>query len=177
MTLNEILREDAEDIYKATEALIRLVDEEALQWKPSTGSNWMTTGQLLKHLATACGMPVRCFVTGDWGMPDGMDPSEMPADEMLPSAEKMPSVESAEEALRLLAEDKAVAMQMFSEVSAERLANERSTAPWGGPEVSLFQHCNGMIWHLAQHKGQLFYYLKLQGKPVNTTHLWMGGGA
>ncbi|MDE0394080.1 MAG: hypothetical protein OYK82_04805, partial [Gammaproteobacteria bacterium] len=40
---------------------------------------------------------------------------------------------------------------------------------------SLFQHCNGMIWHLAQHKGQLFYYLKLQGKPVNTMHLWMGG--
>jgi hypothetical protein len=26
--------------------------------------------------------------------------------------------------------------------------------------------------HLAQHKGQLFYYLKLQGKPVNTTDLW-----
>jgi hypothetical protein len=29
-----------------------------------------------------------------------------------------------------------------------------------------------MIQHLAQHKGQLFYYLKLQGKPVNTAHLW-----
>jgi hypothetical protein len=24
-------------------------------------------------------------------------------------------------------------------------------------------------------KGQLFYYLKLQGKPVNTMDLWMGG--
>jgi hypothetical protein len=22
------------------------------------------------------------------------------------------------------------------------------------------------------HAGQLFYYLKLQGKPVNTGHLW-----
>jgi hypothetical protein len=29
-----------------------------------------------------------------------------------------------------------------------------------------------MVGHLAQHKGQLFYYLKLQGKPVNTAHLW-----
>jgi hypothetical protein len=28
------------------------------------------------------------------------------------------------------------------------------------------------IHHLQQHKGQLFYYLKLQGKPVNTEHLW-----
>jgi hypothetical protein len=29
-----------------------------------------------------------------------------------------------------------------------------------------------MVEHLAQHKGQLFYYFKLQGKPVNTGHLW-----
>jgi len=31
---------------------------------------------------------------------------------------------------------------------------------------------NAMIGHLATHKAQLFYYLKLQGKPVNTGHLW-----
>lgn len=48
-------------------------------------------------------------------------------------------------------------------------------APWGGPERTLFQHCYEMIWHLGQHKGQLFYYLKIQGKDVNTIHLWMGG--
>jgi hypothetical protein len=29
-----------------------------------------------------------------------------------------------------------------------------------------------MVAHLAQHKAQLFYYLKLQGKPVHTGHLW-----
>ena len=29
-----------------------------------------------------------------------------------------------------------------------------------------------MVDHLKQHKGQLFYYLKLQGKPVSTTDLW-----
>jgi hypothetical protein len=29
-----------------------------------------------------------------------------------------------------------------------------------------------MLGHLTQHKGQLFYYLKLQGKPVNTGDLW-----
>jgi len=29
-----------------------------------------------------------------------------------------------------------------------------------------------MIQHLNQHKGQLFYYLKLQGKPVSTPDLW-----
>ncbi len=177
MTLNDILREDAEGVYRATEALMRLVDEDQLDWKPSTGSNWMTVGQLLRHCSDACGMVVKGFVTGEWGMLEGADPEDIPPDEMMPSAERMPTVENVDEALRLLAEDRALAMQIFSDVSEDRLASERSSAPWGGPERSLFQHCNDMIWHLAQHKGQLFYYLKLQGKPVNTMHLWMGGDA
>jgi len=29
-----------------------------------------------------------------------------------------------------------------------------------------------MIEHLKMHKSQLFYYLKLQGLPVNTMDLW-----
>ncbi|MBZ5572905.1 MAG: hypothetical protein LAO09_13620 [Acidobacteriia bacterium] len=45
-------------------------------------------------------------------------------------------------------------------------------APWGGCEVSLFQHLLQMIAHLNQHKGQLFYYHKLIGKDVNTRDLW-----
>ena len=29
-----------------------------------------------------------------------------------------------------------------------------------------------MVQHLDRHKSQLFYYLKLQGKPVTTAELW-----
>ncbi len=29
------------------------------------------------------------------------------------------------------------------------------------------------IDHAKQHKGQLFYYLRLQGKSVNTGNLWV----
>ena len=29
-----------------------------------------------------------------------------------------------------------------------------------------------MVGHLANHKAQLFYYLKLLGKDVNTMHLY-----
>ena len=167
MALSEILKEDAEGVYRTTEALIRLVDESKLDWKPSTGSNWMSVGQLLRHCADACGMTVKGFITGDW--PD------IPPDEMMPSAEKMPTVESVDEAIRILSEDKATTMKLFSKVSEDRLENERTAPPWGGPERTLFRHCHEMIWHLAQHKGQLFYYLKLQGQDVNTMHLWMGG--
>ncbi len=175
MTLKEILRQDAESVYHATEGLFGLVEDSQLGWKPSTGSNWMTVGQLLKHCSEACGMTVKGFITGDWGMPDGMEPGDLPPEEMIPAAEKMPGVQSVEEAVRLLSEDKATTMRLFDEVSEDRLANERSSAPWGGPERTLFQHCHEMIWHLSQHKGQLYYYLKLQGQPVNTMHLWMGG--
>jgi len=29
-----------------------------------------------------------------------------------------------------------------------------------------------MVSHLNAHKSQLFYYLKLMGKDVNTAHMW-----
>jgi uncharacterized damage-inducible protein DinB len=57
-------------------------------------------------------------------------------------------------------------------VEEAKLLAERLIAPWGGPEVSLFQHLLLMIVHLAQHKGQLFYYLKLMEKDLNTADLW-----
>lgn len=40
--------------------------------------------------------------------------------------------------------------------------------------MTLFQQISHMIGHLGQHKGQLFYYLKLQGKDVNTMTLYAG---
>lgn len=173
MTLKQLLREDAAAMYGAAEGLFGLVDEAALDWKPSTGSNWMTVGQLLLHCTDACGKSWRGFATGDWGMP--VDPSEVSQEEMMPSAEKMPSVSNVSEARELLAADKALAMKVLDDISEDRLENERSAPPWGGPERTLYQHLNEMIWHLGQHKGQLYYYLKLQGKDVNTMHLWMGG--
>lgn len=170
MKLVPLLKEDAEGVYRAAEGLFKKVDPKTLNWKPATGSNWMTVGQLLHHASTACGNVVKGFVTGDWGAPAG----DSPPDDMMPSADKMASVKSVEEALKRLAEDKKLAMAMFEKAGEKRLAEERSAPPWGGPERTLYQHCNEMIWHLGQHKGQLFYYLKLQGKDVNTMSLWAG---
>jgi hypothetical protein len=169
-----MLRQDADTVYRTAEGLFKMVDD--LDWKPSTGKNWMTTGQLLMHCTSACGANARGFITGDWGMAmESSGGGDAAGEAMLPQAEAMPSVNSVDEALNLLAEDKALAMKLFAETSEDRLANEVSSAPWGGPKRSLYQHCNEMIWHLGQHKGQLFYYLKLQGKDVNTMHLWMAG--
>lgn len=170
MTLKDFLKEDAESVYAATYGLFTLVDDDSLTWKPATGSNWMTVGQLLLHCTEACGSTVKGFVTGEWGW-DVDDPD---ASAFRP-AEELPTVSSVDEARRLLDADRIRTLQILDDVPEERLAGERIAAPWGGPERTLYQQLSGMIWHLAQHKGQLYYYLKLQGKDVNTFHLWRGG--
>ena len=55
MNWTELLKTEIAMTYGATEGLLELVDEDALDWKPATGDNWMTTGQLLFHLTSACG--------------------------------------------------------------------------------------------------------------------------
>lgn len=158
--------------YAVANSLIDMVDDSELNWKPATGNNWMTTGQLLYHIAESCGSPVKGFATGDWGMPEGVDMSDMPEDAMLPPAEKLPTVSSVAEAKKLLAADKSLAFEILNSCSEERLENENAPAPWDNMEMPLGQRMMQMVQHLNQHKGQLFYYLKLQGKPVNTNSLW-----
>ena len=172
MRLTLLLEQEAEATYAVTEALFKLVDASELGWKPTTGKNWMTVGQLLQHCTTACGSGVKGFVTGDWGLPEGVKFEDMPPDQMLPAAEKMPAAGSVAAALQDLAADKKVCMHFLAEAGEQNLLTKRSVAPWGGPEVTLFQHFLHMIAHLAQHKGQLFYYLKLRGKNVDTGNLW-----
>jgi len=166
MNWTELLMSEIESVYKVTQGLLDLVDEESLDWKPSEGSEWMTTGQLLMHLTIACGAPMCGYVTGDWGLPEEVDINDfsqlreiigLSEEETLPPAEKLPTIGSVSEAKEYLAEDK--------------LANQPSKAPWEDTELILGHRLLHMVAHLSHHKAQLFYYLKLQGKPVNTSHL------
>jgi len=170
MSLTQILLAEAEWTYAIADKLFRRVSDDELSWTPPSGREWMTLGQLLMHCATAgCGQAVRGFVTGDWGMPEGGKPEELAH---LPTAADLPSVGSVAEALRLLAEDRAVALRSIAAAGEEDLLTRRAVAPWGGPEATLFEHLLHMIAHLTQHKGQLYYYLKLMGRDVNTADLW-----
>lgn len=172
MSWSELLNREIEYTYSVTDALLDQVDEGTLDWKPETGSNWMTTGQLLMHIASGTGAAMKGFVTGDWDLPEGVDMSEMSDEEMLPPAEKMPAAKSVDAARKLLAEDKQIAVEMLEKCSEQQLANDIATAPWDPTEMILGHRLLQMVEHLKVHKSQLFYYLKLQGKPVNTSHLW-----
>jgi hypothetical protein len=149
------------------------VDPGSLDWKPDRGSNWMTLGQLLRHIAEGCGAGCRAFVTGDWGLPPGVRIEDLPPEEMLPPAEKLPAIASVAETKQLLSEDKALALRMIDQAGECDLATQMMAAPWApGVEHELGWHLFQMVRHLDRHKSQLFYYLKLQGAPVNTADLW-----
>lgn len=166
MNWTELIKTEAEHEYKTTNGLLDLVDNDRLDWKPSTGQNWMTMGQLLKHLAASCGSTCRGFVTGQWGAPEDGGTAG-------PQAE-LPAVSSVAEAKRILAQDRQLTLDTLAQAGEDRLANEMCAAPWNPTKVLLGYQCLQMVKHLTSHKSQLFYYLKLQGKPVHTGHLWGG---
>ncbi|HTS08941.1 MAG TPA: DinB family protein [Candidatus Eisenbacteria bacterium] len=173
MNWTDLLRNEVETAYGTTARLLDKVDPDGLDWKPATGSNWMTVGQLIKHISNACGAGCKGFVLADWGLPAGKKLEDLSPEENLPPAEKLPTVESVDEAKKLLAEDKAIALQMIDQAGENDLATRQMAVPWE-PSVSLMlgHHLLRMIQHLDRHKSQLFYYLKLQGKSVHTGDLW-----
>jgi uncharacterized damage-inducible protein DinB len=159
--------------YTTTSRLFDKVDPQTLNWKPATGSNWMTLGQLIKHITDACGLGCRAFVTGEWVLPDGKRYEDLSPEEVLPPAEKLPTIHSMGEAQRSLERDRAVALQAIDQASEQDLSSKQIAAPWApGVTQPLGQHLLHMVQHLERHKTQLFYYLKLQGKSVNTVDLW-----
>ena len=77
------------------------------------------------------------------------------------------------EARRLLAEDRKLALDMIREAGEAKLADMMVAAPWAPQDQQpLGRQFLGMISHLQTHKSQLFYYLKLMGRDVNTMHMW-----
>ena len=139
MNWSELLTSEIECTYQITKSLLDLVDDDSLDWKPETGTNWMTTGQLLMHITSACGACFKGFVTSDWGMPDGVDISKIPKEEMLLPAEKMPAAKTVIEAKTLLEEDKKLAFEMIKKCSEEKLNSQITTAPWDPNEMILGQ--------------------------------------
>jgi uncharacterized damage-inducible protein DinB len=172
MNWTDLIKAEVESTYTVTEKLIARVDDAALTWKPATGENWMTTGQLLFHLTQGCGMAFRALVTGDWGLPEGKTFEDLPPEDKMPPAEKLPAVLSAAEARTLLNADRVLALEMLAKAGEPRLAAEPAPVPWDPSPMVLGRRMLQMVDHQKQHKGQLFYYLKLQGVPVSTPDLW-----
>jgi len=172
MGWTKILEREIYYTYGAADTLMEMVDEAELDWRPpvpegAQTTGWMTVGQLLQHMTTSCGFLCQAFLKNDWSFmpePSGQDEVSAPV-EAMPSA---PSVQAARDAL---AKDREVATAAIHEAGDERMDTEMVKAPWG-IEATLGEQYLDMVRHLGQHKSQLFYYLKLLGRPVHTGHLW-----
>jgi uncharacterized damage-inducible protein DinB len=175
MNWTALLTREITDTYAVTDKMMGMLEDEDLDWKPATGENWMTVGQLLKHLTTACGMCCQGFVTGDWGMAGDCDEAAPAADAepKLPTAEQLPASASVAEARAELEADRKLALQMIEKAGEENLATMESAAPWEPDNTRILgHHLLMMVQHLSSHKSQLFYYLKLMGRKVDTMTLW-----
>ena len=102
MNWRELLQSEIKVNYNVADQLFDRITDKDLAWKPASGSNWMTVGQLLMHIAVGTGPAFKAVITGDWGLPEGMESLEMSEEEMLPPAEKMPAVETVDQAKQLL---------------------------------------------------------------------------
>ena len=172
MMWTQLLKAEVEGAFAAAAGLVKLVGPEDLAWKPATGTNWLTTAQLLQHLGNSCGAAFLGFITGEW-KDDSVSPDFDPAKEgPLPPAGKYVAVKSVDDALRRLEADRALALRMIDRAGEAALEEKKVAPPWGGPELALGRHLLMMIDHLKNHRSQLFYYLKLQGKPVGTMQLY-----
>lgn len=165
MNWTELLKAEMNSAYHATEGLMKKIHDDQLAWKPATENNWMTMAQLLMHLTQSCGLCCKGFVTDDWSFAGE-------AATAMPTAEEMPGVESLDQAFAMLKEDRQLALAMVEQAGEDDLAGKMVTAPWAPGELNVGLHLLHMVMHLQQHRDQLFYYLKLLGRPVHTGDLW-----
>ena len=133
MNWTQLLTTEIERTYTTAARLMERVDPDGLDWKPATGGNWMTVGQLLKHIGTACGAGCRGLATGDWGLPPGVKIEYLSAEEALPPADRLPSIGSIGEARKLLLEDKAIALQTIGQIGEDGLGAREVAFPSDGP--------------------------------------------
>ena len=105
-------------------------------------------------------------------MPSDFDMSKLTLDMVVPKLDQLKSVSSVTDAKARLAADKKTAFEYLDKCTEEALTTKMVKAPLNQPDAPLGVRLLNAAEHLDHHKDQLFYYLKMQGKPVSTANLW-----
>jgi len=172
MKWKELLSDEIIYTYGVTDHLMSLIKDDELDWKPDHGHNWMSMGQLLMHMSDACGSTFDGLINGEWDIREEFSINELDVKQIFPSANLLPSANSVHDARKLLDNDKKLALKSLKKCSEEDLSGKFAPAPWTRTPMILGQRLLHMIYHLNQHKTQLFYYLKLTGRQINTCDLY-----
>lgn len=168
----ELLTDEIVYSYSVTDHLMSLARDDELDWKPDHGSNWMSMGQLLMHMTDACGSTFEGLISGAWDIREEYAVNDLDIQRIFPPADKLPSVNSVADARKLLSEDRKLALKSLKKCTEEELSGKYAPAPWTRHPMILGQRLLHMLFHLNQHKDQLYYYLKLTGRSVSTCNLY-----
>ena len=161
MTRKEYL-EFAEGLYRASRVLIELTKDELLAFRPQEGM--MSIGQVIKHMVGCLGEGMDLGLKQDW--PYTSD------DEMLPSAEKMATITSAEQAVKDIDADWALCQKIFESITDGEFNQNKLEVPWMPFPMTVRQYMMQSAEHLSNHRMQLFTHLKLAGEKLHTGHLY-----
>jgi len=172
MKWKELLADEIVYTCGVTDHLMSLVKDNELDWKPEHGNNWMSMGQLLMHMSDACGSTFDGLINGEWDIREEFSVTELDVQQIFPSANLLPSANNVHDARKLLDIDRKLALKSLKKCPEEDLADKFAPAPWTRTPMILGQRLLHMIYHLNQHKTQLFYYLKLTGRQINTCDLY-----
>ncbi len=161
MTPKEFV-EYGESIHRPSAKLISMASAGKLDWKPASG-NYMNLGQLLHHLSMCPG-----------GFVMAVNNAFPPSDAFQKFLqEDLKNTKTPEVAGRELSRGWDEAKAALSGLSQADFQVRMVAVPWG-PPMPLWRTCLAMAEHWANHKYQLFFYLKLLGQPVNTMTLYAG---
>ncbi|MBI4641582.1 MAG: DinB family protein [Candidatus Tectomicrobia bacterium] len=143
-------RSQVERLHKLTKKLMSLAPDQP-DWKP--GENFMSLGDLLNHLSGINRAIIRSVKGPDAVPPVGPDKAV-----------------TAQAAISRMEEGFAAAIKVLDELpESDYLNKEVETQIYKGP---LYGMLSRIVEHQTNHKMQLFFYLKLLGKPVNTQTLY-----
>ena len=151
-----------EGIYKAARGLIQITPEDKLDFKPKEGL--MTIAQVLMHLTTCMGASLSPALNDSW--------PEMPEEDMLPPAEKMPKSNSPAEALKAIDQDWELMKQELEKITDGEFNQNKVNVPWMPFPMTITDYMMQAMQHLSNHRMQLYTWLKLSGEDLNTSHLY-----
>lgn len=151
-----------EGIFKAARGLIELTPQDKLGFKPKEGL--MNVGQVLKHLTGCLGESLAMALSNSW--------PEIPEEEMLPAADKMPSIESVDNALEAIDRDWELFKGEMEKITDGEFNQNQINVPWMPYPMTLLEYMMQAMEHLSNHRMQLFIWLKLSGEDLNTGHLY-----
>lgn len=151
-----------EGIYKETRGLMEFTPANKLTFSPRDGL--MTIAQVLKHLTTCLGASLAPALNNSW--PD------IPEEEMLPPAEKMPKSDSAGEAIKEFDKDWELLKEELEKITDGEFNQNKITVPWMPAPMTIVDYMMQAMEHLCNHRMQLFIWLKLSGIHLNTGHLY-----